>query len=100
MPDNWNSGGNSYTIGVGTGNFGTFQGSVENTTPGGFAASGGVLRSDLYSLTPGTGAGTYLGFFELHGNGSMSFTAVPEPSTCTLLGFGLLVAVRRFRRQS
>jgi hypothetical protein len=82
---------NSYHTFVGSGNYGgTFQASVENSTGTGFT---GVSRSDLYQLTPGTGAGAYLGFFELSAaTGDMSFTPVPEPAMYGLLaGLGLLV---------
>jgi len=60
IPKTWNSGGISYSIGVGSGGnlANTFQGSIENTTGTGFAAGGIPLRSDLYELNPGSGPGT------------------------------------------
>jgi hypothetical protein len=60
----------------------TFQGDVENTTSPTFVTDGQPSRSDLYELRPdSTGtqpAGKYLGYFELHTDGTMVF--VP-PST-------------------
>lgn len=102
--DTWNvSGGTSYTIGMGPsgawGSPATFQGNVENTTPAGFASSGTPLRSDLYMLVPGSGESAYLGYFELGNNGTLTYTAVPEPSGLALLGGGLLL-LARFRRQN
>lgn len=105
VPDTFNAIGIgiSYTIGIGTvGNFAnTFQGSAENTTPLNFATSGSPLRSDFYQLNPGTGDSIYLGYFELSPNGTMTFTAVPEPSTLAMLGAGMLLflGVNRFRHQ-
>jgi hypothetical protein len=73
----------------GLGNFlGTFQGDVENTTPSDFIYNTSPSRSDLYELQPtssGTSpAGTYLGYFELGIDGSMTFHAptltYPAPS--------------------
>jgi hypothetical protein len=52
---------------------GTFQGDVENTTPSDFDSAGLPSRSDLYELQPGSGAGAYLGYFELGTDGSMTF---------------------------
>jgi hypothetical protein len=52
---------------------GTFQGDVENTTPFNFDSAGSPSRSDLYELQPGSGPGTYLGYFELATDGSMMF---------------------------
>jgi hypothetical protein len=63
---------------------GTFQGDVENTTPGNFDSAGTPSRSDLYQLEPGSGPGTYLGYFELSTNGSLTFygpsTTFPAPT--------------------
>jgi hypothetical protein len=106
VPRTWNAGGVSYTLGIGaSGNFANaFQGGVENTTAADFATSGGVVRSDLYELKPGTGQGSYLGYFELSNSGTMTFTVVPEPETWTLLalasGFVLVQNRRFFRRVS
>jgi len=79
---------------------GTFQGNVENATGTGFGAGGQPLRSDLYQLRPGTGAGTYLGYFELSPAGTMTFTAVPEPRAWSMVGLGglLFVATQRLRQ--
>jgi hypothetical protein len=62
----------------GAGNYlGNFQGDVENTTPADFTLSSPPFnlpsRSDLYELQPGSGPGTYLGYFELGTDGSMTF---------------------------
>jgi len=96
--------GTSYTIGVGSaGNFAnTFQSSAENTIPGGFASGSSPLRSDFYELNPGSGSGTYLGYFELAQDGDLTFTAVPEPSTWAMLGAGalLLFGLNRFRHST
>jgi hypothetical protein len=67
------------------GNFGTFQGSVENTTGGSFGYLSAPARSDLYELEPGSGAGTYLGYFELTTSGLLTFyaaqvTSFPAPT--------------------
>jgi hypothetical protein len=64
----------SYGIQMGpNGNYGgSFQGKVENLTPDSFVSP---VRSDLYELRPGSGAGTYLGYFQLNPDGTMTFTA-------------------------
>ena len=65
---------------------GTFLGNgeglsdVENTTSPAFAGGGSPSRSDLYELQPGSGPGTYLGYFELDPNGSMTFFAQTYPT--------------------
>jgi hypothetical protein len=46
---------------------------VENTTPADFDSAGSPSRSDLYELQPGSGPGTYLGYFELGPDGAMTF---------------------------
>lgn len=58
---------------------GKFQGNPENTTLASFTASGTVVRSDFYQLTPTSGfaRGTYLGYFELSTNGTMAYVAYP-----------------------
>jgi len=58
------------------GNFGTFQGDVENTTPELFPDFGTPSRSDFYELQPGSGHGTYLGYFQLGTDGSMTFNTL------------------------
>jgi hypothetical protein len=63
------------------GNFnGTFVGNPENTTLSTFTASGNVVRSDFYQLTPTSGyaLGTWLGYFELSTNGTMTYVAYPS----------------------
>jgi hypothetical protein len=75
--------GNSYYValaGAYGGDFdGYFEGNPENTTLANFTTSGQVVRSDFYQLTPTTGhaSGTYLGYFELSTNGSMTYVAYP-----------------------
>jgi len=105
VTNNFNSPpGVSYKLGIGpAGNFsGTFSGNAENTTPSGFASLGQPIRSDLYELQPGSGQGNYLGYFQLNTDGSMFFSAVPEPSSTALMaaGFGLLTWIQRQRRKS
>jgi hypothetical protein len=60
------------------GNFGTFQGDIENTTPSTFNSTSTNSVSDLYELEPGSGAATYLGYFVFTPSGSMTFNG---PST-------------------
>jgi hypothetical protein len=46
----------------------------------GFSVSGTVVRSDLYQMTPTTSlgqVGTFLGYFELAGDGTMTYVAYP-----------------------
>ena len=94
---------NSYTSLAGeSGNLnGSFaQGTVENTTPASFA---GFTRSDFYELKPGSGNGTYLGYFDFDSTGALSFTAVPEPGVPALAFGGLLLSAvwyLRLRRQT
>jgi hypothetical protein len=62
----------------GAGNYlGTFQGDVEATTLPTFTTDGTNSISDFYELEPGSGPGTYLGYFELSTNGAMTFYAGP-----------------------
>jgi hypothetical protein len=58
------------------------------------------LGLDLYTLTPGGGAGVYEGSFNLASNGTVTFTpvGVPEPSSVIALGAGL-VALTSIRRR-
>jgi hypothetical protein len=77
---------------------GKFQANVENNTGITFS---GVSRSDFYELQPGTGAGEYLGYFELSSAGSMSFypvSAVPEPSSYMAVGSAMLLGASMIRR--
>jgi hypothetical protein len=75
----------SYLIG-GSGNLGgNFWGSggsvsIEQTTPANFTSSGLPVRADFYQLLStnapnGQATGTYLGYFELSTNGSLTYTA-------------------------
>jgi len=64
------------------GNFnGTFQGNPENTTSNNFTTTGLPNRSDFYKLTPTGGpssvSGTWMGYFELSTNGTMTYVAYP-----------------------
>ncbi|HTH50161.1 MAG TPA: hypothetical protein VMB21_21790 [Candidatus Limnocylindria bacterium] len=73
LPASYSSGYSAY---LGNGNFkSTFQGNAENLTPSDFTENGGLLRSDLYELRPGSGQGVYLGYFEFTSAGVLSFTA-------------------------
>ncbi|HUL51174.1 MAG TPA: PEP-CTERM sorting domain-containing protein [Candidatus Nitrosotalea sp.] len=95
--------GTAYNAGMGdSGDYnGSFQGVVEGTTQTGFAAGSTPLRLDLYEMKPVNGSpATFLGTLDFNPNGTMSFTAVPEPSTWALLGIGglMFVATRRFRQ--
>ena len=74
---------------------GTFQGTVEASTPGDFDSDPlNVSRADLYELLPGsTAAGTlnkqarYLGYFELKPDASLTFnTLLPAPPTPVITG--------------
>ncbi len=58
----------------------TFVGNPENVTPADFTTSGTVLRSDFFQMTPvsGYGLGTYLGYFELAADGTLSYVAYPS----------------------
>lgn len=96
------NGANSYADVIGAnGDFGTFQGNIENTLGASFTTGGSVARSDFYSLTP-NGASTYLGYFELSQAGSLSFVAVPESGTfAASIGAGLMaLALMRAHRKS
>jgi hypothetical protein len=72
-----NAGGSLGALGNFLGTFGGngSQSDVENTTDSTFGLGGEVSRSDFYELQPGSGAGTYLGYFEFDSNGSMTFYA-------------------------
>jgi len=87
----------SYHTFVGGGNYGgTFQGNVENLTPGSFTTGNSV--SDLFEILPGSGDSTYLGSFSFEPSGQLSFSPVPEPSTWGLLaGAGVMILSLRFR---
>jgi hypothetical protein len=62
----------------------------------------GVGVSDLYQSDPGnhfSQRATYLGNFDLSSGGSLTFNAVPEPSTWAMIGTGLLTFLAIRRRQ-
>ncbi|HTH46807.1 MAG TPA: hypothetical protein VMB21_04800, partial [Candidatus Limnocylindria bacterium] len=81
-----------------TGNFqSTFQGNAENKTPSIFGASD-YVRSDFYEIVPGSGASTYLGFFQFNGDGSSTFTPVPEPQEYAALAGAALIGFALWRR--
>lgn len=56
------------------------SGNPEVATPGDFDTSGTVVRNDLYQIPPGVGRSgvTYLGYFEMATDGSMTFVAKPS----------------------
>lgn len=92
--------GSSGSGGGSTGNFnGTFQGNGETKTPSTFTG-GSFTRSDFYEVVPGSGASTYLGYFQFNANGSASFTAVPEPSEYAAVAGLALVGFALWRRRS
>lgn len=86
-----------------TGNFNsTFQGNAETTTPAVFGAAD-YVRSDFYQITPGSGQSEYLGYFQFNGDGSATFTAVPEPEEYAAMAGAALIGFavwRRFRKQA
>jgi len=59
---------------------GTFSGNPENVTPSDFTTSGTVLRSDFYQMSPinGYGSGTYLGYFQMAADGTLTYAAYPS----------------------
>ena len=70
---------------------GTFPGSVEAITASDFTTAGQSIRADFYQLLPGTGPGTYLGYFEFKTDGTMTYTAaspdvvvIPAPSIVSI----------------
>lgn len=71
------------SVQLGSGNFGgSWQDSIVNVVPNGFVAAKAVSRSDLYEVNPSppSGPGTYLGYFQLKWDGTMTFTAAtPAP---------------------
>ena len=77
-----------YSTFMGSGNYaGTFPGVVELTTPPDFTTAGQVVRADFYQLKPGTGNGTYLGYFEFSPSGVMKYhsgasgsVTIPRPT--------------------
>ena len=86
----------SYHATIGdNGDFGAFQGNIENTTPTPFTGSGNFVRSDLYTLKP-NGTAIFLGYFDLFANGTMTFTAaggvVVPPPTIAIANTSVLIA--------
>jgi hypothetical protein len=76
---------------------GGFSGVVENTTPHTFATAGSPSRSDFYELQPSAsligGPGTYLGYFELKTNGSLTFYAQYTQPTLSITSDGVNVYI-------
>jgi hypothetical protein len=65
-----------------------------------FGSGTAAASLDLYRMTPGSGDGQLVGTFTISDSGTVTFTAVPEPGACVLIGCGLaflLVVVRRRR---
>jgi hypothetical protein len=94
----------SYSEVIGaSGNYGgSFPGNIEGTTGASFSSGSAPLRLDLYQIVAGSGPSTFVGSFDFNPNGSMTFTAVPEPNTVvmivvTLACFGL---ARRLQKAS
>ena len=79
--------GTAVTGGYGSDWNGTFVGNPENTTPGDFDSAGMVAQSDFYELAPGNGYttfGTYLGYFEMATDGTMTFVAAAASGSPTV----------------
>jgi hypothetical protein len=68
----------SYFIGANGNYLSAFQGNVETATPSDFSTAGQPVRADFYELQPGTGSGTYLGYFEFSPSGVLTYTAGPS----------------------
>ena len=97
----------SYTAGIGpygnfNGNFGS-NNNIEQNTSGTFSNGTNPVRSDLFEMIPGSN-GSYLGYFELDPNGTLTFNPepVPEPTTWAMVGMGLMALVgwRRIIKKS
>jgi hypothetical protein len=85
----------SYSTFIGNGNYkNTFPGIAECSTDGGFMDEGLPVRADFYQLVPGSGSGTYLGYFEFNTNGVLTFTAgaaavvIPQPTITSIVRSG------------
>ncbi len=74
--------------------------SVENTAPATFTS--GYIRSDLYEYLPGPSSSkaTYLGFFTLGNDGTLTFAPVPEPQEYAAVFGGVLLASAVFYRRT
>lgn len=65
------------------GNFnGDFEANIENPTASNFTTAGNVSRSDFYQV-PASGTVSYLGYFELSTNGSLTFVSRPSAAPVT-----------------
>ena len=87
----------SYTQKVGTnGNYGYtyFSGGIEAGVSGTSAVSAAI-----YYLPVGSGPGTNKGTFSLASNGTLSYQAVPEPSTYAMVAIGSIGLLRLARRR-
>jgi hypothetical protein len=80
-----------------TANFASEYNDPSSSTPSTFATGVNYQSEDLYKVVPNS-TPQYEGTFTLGSDGSLSFTPVPEPSTCSLLaGFGVLAMIMRNR---
>ena len=94
----WVGSGSNGAGGGATGNWqSTFQGNSETKTSSTFASSD-FTRSDFYEIVPGSGSSTYLGFFQLNGDGSAYFSPVPEPQEYAALAGVALIGFAVWRR--
>ena len=71
----------SVYMGAGGNYGGTFPGIVETGTGPSFTTDGLPVRADFYQLVPGSGDGTYLGYFEFSASGVMTYHSGPSQST-------------------
>jgi hypothetical protein len=91
----------SVYMGAGGNYAGTFPGSVETATGPSFTTDGLPARADFYQLVPGTGDGTYLGYFEFtpsgvmkyHSGASQSTTPPPRPNITRVTRVGSTTTV-------
>jgi hypothetical protein len=80
---------------------------IYNNTMGNFGNLTDGTALDLFRMTPGNPtsnlAGDYLGTFTIDDSGVVTFSPVPEPGTCVLIGAAaafLLVVIRRRKIQN